>query len=44
MKAQIINGENKGLIVDVYYTYSNGIEFIGKNGLVFVDKEDYILC
>jgi hypothetical protein len=44
MKVKIINGEYKGTIVNVYYHYENGIDFIGKHGLVFIKKEDYIIC
>lgn len=44
MKVKIINGEYKRKVVDVYYVYSNGIDFVTDNGLVFIAKEDYIEC
>jgi hypothetical protein len=44
MKIKIINGEYKGMIVDTYYIFSNGIDFVTKNGLVFIAKGDYVEC
>ena len=44
MKVKIINGEHKGKVVKAYYVYSNGIDFVTDNGLVFISKEDYTEC
>lgn len=44
MKVKVLKCECKefeGKIVDIYYAFSNGIDFVTKYGLVFVKKGDY---
>ena len=44
MKVKVLNCDYKefeGQIVDTYYQYSNGVDFVTRYGLVFLKHGDY---